>query len=71
MKVVARWAWVAVLGTALALSWWSLDALARHYGMPPILAAMVSATFDGAALCGGGSRHAARWLPTPPSRSRC
>ena len=50
MKLLARWAWVAVLGTALALSWWSLDALARHYGMPPILAAMVSATFDGAAL---------------------
>lgn len=50
MKQLARWAWVAVLGTALALSWWSLDALARHYGMPPELAAMVSATFDGAAL---------------------
>ena len=50
MKQAARWAWVAVLGTALALSWWSLDALARHYGMPPALAAMVSATFDGAAL---------------------
>ena len=50
MKLLARWAWVAVLGTALALSWWSLDALARRYGMPPALAAMVSATFDGAAL---------------------
>jgi hypothetical protein len=50
MKLVARWAWVIVLGTALALSWWSLDALARHYGMPPAFAAMVSATFDGAAL---------------------
>ena len=50
MKLLARWAWVAVLGTALALSWWSLDAFARRYGMPPALAAMVSATFDGAAL---------------------
>jgi hypothetical protein len=50
MKLLARWAWVVVLGTALALSWWSLDALARHYGMPPAFAAMVSATFDGAAL---------------------
>ena len=50
MKLLARWAWVAVLGTALALSWWSLDALASHYGMPAPLAAMVSATFDGAAL---------------------
>jgi Protein of unknown function (DUF2637) len=50
MKQLARWAWVAVLGTALALSWWSLDALARHYGMPSALATMVSATFDCAAL---------------------
>src|SRR5258707_1371509 len=50
MKRLASSAWVAVLGTALALSWWSLDALARHYGMPGVLAALVSATFDGAAL---------------------
>ena len=50
MKHLARWAWVAVLGTALSLSWWSLDALARRYGTPPVLAGMVSATFDGAAL---------------------
>lgn len=50
MKVIARWAWVLVLGTALALSWWSLDALARHYGVPSSLAAIVSVTFDGAAL---------------------
>jgi hypothetical protein len=50
MKRLAPWAWLVVLGTALALSWWSLDALARHYGMPAPLAAMVSATFDGAAL---------------------
>jgi hypothetical protein len=50
MKHFARWAWVVVLGTALALSWWSLDALARRYGMPELLAGMVSATFDGAAL---------------------
>jgi hypothetical protein len=50
MKRLAPWAWVVVLGTALALSWWSLDALALHFGMPKLLAAMVSATFDGAAL---------------------
>lgn len=50
MRLLARWAWVAVLGTALALSWWSLDALGRHYGVPAVLAGMVSATFDGAAL---------------------
>ena len=50
MKLLARWAWVVVLGTALALSWWSLDSLARRYGMPGTLAAMVDATFDGTAL---------------------
>jgi hypothetical protein len=50
VRALARWAWVIVLGTALALSWWSLDALARHYGVPTVLAGMVSATFDGAAL---------------------
>jgi hypothetical protein len=50
MKTFASWAWLVVLGTALALSWWSLDALALHFGVPSVLAAMVSATFDGAAL---------------------
>lgn len=50
MRVLSRWAWLVVLGTALALSWWSLDALARRYGTPPVLAGMVSTTFDGAAL---------------------
>lgn len=50
MKRLAPWAWLVVLGTALALSWWSLDALALHFGVPKLLAAMVSATFDGAAL---------------------
>jgi hypothetical protein len=50
MKRLAPWAWLAVLGTALALSWWSLDALALRFGVPKLLAAMVSATFDGAAL---------------------
>jgi hypothetical protein len=50
MKKLALWAWVAVLGTALSLSWWSLDALALRYGMPKLLAGVVSLTFDGAAL---------------------
>jgi hypothetical protein len=50
MRVLVRWAWVIVLGTALSLSWWSLDVLARRYGVPSPLAAVVSATFDGAAL---------------------
>jgi hypothetical protein len=50
VRKLAPWAWLVVLGTALALSWWSLDALALHFGVPSVLAAMVSATFDGAAL---------------------
>lgn len=60
LRYLARWAWVAVLVTALSLSWWSLDALAVRYGMPGVLAGMVSATFDGAALAAAelGMRHA-------------
>lgn len=54
MKRLAPWAWLVVLGTALALSWWSLDALALRFGIPALLAAMVSATFDGAALVAAG-----------------
>ena len=50
MKRLAPWAWLVVLGAALALSWWSLDALALRFGMPKLLAGMVSATFDGAVL---------------------
>jgi hypothetical protein len=50
MNKLAPWAWLVVLGTALALSWWSLDALALRFGVPKVLAAMVSATLDGAAL---------------------
>jgi hypothetical protein len=50
LKRLAPWAWLVVLGTALALSWWSLDALALDFGVPKLLAALVSATFDGAAL---------------------
>jgi Protein of unknown function (DUF2637) len=50
---LAPFAWIAVLGMALALSWWSLDTLGRHYGMPVVLAGMVSATFDGGALVAG------------------
>jgi hypothetical protein len=50
VKHLARWAWVVVLGTALALSWWSLETFARHYGMPWMFAGMVSAAVDGGAL---------------------
>jgi hypothetical protein len=54
MRRLAPWAWLIVLGTALALSWWSLDALGLHFGMPEMLAATVSATFDDAALVAAG-----------------
>ena len=66
MSRLAPYAWVAVLGTALALSWWSLDSLGRHYGMPSILAGMVSATFDGGALVAAdlALRRAAKGHPT-------
>jgi hypothetical protein len=50
VKRLAAYAWLVVLGTALAVSWWSLDALGLRFGMPKLLAGMVSATFDGAAL---------------------
>lgn len=50
MKTMAHWAWVVVLGTALSLSWWSLDTFARRYGMPGVFAGMVSTAIDGAAL---------------------
>jgi hypothetical protein len=50
MKRFAPWAWLVVLGTTLALSRWSLDVLALHFGVPKRLAALVSATFDGSAL---------------------
>jgi hypothetical protein len=66
MKHLARWTWVAVLGTALAPSWWSLDAVARRYGMSVVLAGMVSATFGGAVL---GYPVAARVLFAAPPRA--
>lgn len=65
MKRLAPWAWLVVLGTALALSWWSLDSVALRFGMPKLLAGMVSATFDGAALVAAdlALRRAARADP--------
>lgn len=44
-------AWVVVVGAALAVSWWSLYSLAHsRFGMPFVLAAVVSTVFDGGAL---------------------
>lgn len=48
--LVSRLAWPLVLFAALALSWWSLDALALRFGVPSVLAEVVSTVFDGAAL---------------------
>lgn len=42
--------WLVVLAMALATSWWSLYAVARHYGVPMPLAVGFSSIFDGAAL---------------------
>lgn len=49
-----RASWLLVIGCALALSWWSLYTLAHgRYGLPTLLAAVVSAVFDGGALLTG------------------
>ena len=50
MSALSRWAWMLVVGSALGISWWSLDTLATRFGMPGVLAAVVSAVFDGGAL---------------------
>jgi hypothetical protein len=52
-----RWAWVAVVVIALALSNWSLAVVAHHYGLPYLrplpLAWLLSIPFDCAALVAG------------------
>jgi hypothetical protein len=50
LTYVSRFGWVVVLLAAFGISWWSLFELAKGYGMPVILAAVVSLVFDGAAL---------------------
>lgn len=50
MRALGALSWLVVLGMSLATSWWSLYAVARHYGVPPILAVGFSSIFDGAAL---------------------
>lgn len=50
MKLIARISWVIVVAVALSISWWSLWAVGRHYGLPSIPAAGLSTVFDGAAL---------------------
>jgi hypothetical protein len=50
MKSLTSSIWVAVVIITLALSNWSLFAVGRHYGLPIVLAAVLSVPFDGAAL---------------------
>jgi Protein of unknown function (DUF2637)/Lsr2 len=47
---IARIGWLIVIGAALALSFYSLYFVGRHYGLPNGLAILVSLTFDGAAI---------------------
>ena len=50
MRKLAGFAWLAVVISALALSNWSLLFVGHHYGLPVILAALLSVSLDGAAL---------------------
>jgi hypothetical protein len=47
---LGRAGWLIVVTCALSLSFWSLYWVGRKFGLPPILAGMVSACLDGAAL---------------------
>jgi Protein of unknown function (DUF2637) len=50
MIILSRFAWLVVITSALALSNWSLFYVGRHYGLPVILAGILSVSLDGAAL---------------------
>lgn len=50
LKVFNRVGWAISAGVALALSAYSLFYVGRAWGMPPILAGMVSVVLDGAAI---------------------
>lgn len=50
MKILSRFAWLVVVTSALALSNWSLFYVGRHYGLPVIVAGILSVSLDGAAL---------------------
>lgn len=49
-RLLSGFGWIVVVCAALAISTWSLYAVGRFYGLPPIIAGLVSASFDGAAL---------------------
>jgi hypothetical protein len=50
LEILSRFGWLIVAGAALALSAYSLYWVGRRYGVPPILAGMISVIFDGAAV---------------------
>jgi hypothetical protein len=50
MRILSRFAWLVVITSALALSNWSLFYVGRYYGLPVILACILSVSLDGAAL---------------------
>jgi Protein of unknown function (DUF2637) len=50
MRLITRFAWLAVLIPAFVLSNQSLMVVARYYGQPPYLAVVMSVVFDGAAI---------------------
>ena len=50
MKAVTRFSWVPALLASLAISTYSLYWVARAWGMPPVLASLVSTIFDFASL---------------------
>jgi Protein of unknown function (DUF2637) len=52
-RFIGKVGWLIVVTAALALSFWSLYIVSENYGLPSPLAAIVSMSFDGAAVvCG-------------------
>src|SRR5277367_4997059 len=51
-KLLTKYGWLIVMGAALSISSWSLWYIGVHYGLPPVLAGVVSACYDlGALVC--------------------
>lgn len=50
MRMISRYAWLPAITASLAISTYSLYWIARKWGLPIPLAALVSTVFDGAAL---------------------
>jgi len=50
LDILTRFGWLIVAGAALIMSAYSLYWVGRHYGVPPVIAGMISVIFDGAAV---------------------